>query len=169
MSPTPTGSLARLAPDQFDLVLVRTFAAPIDDVWASLTDPDRTAAWFGRWRGEPGTGSTIEAQMAFEEGAPWLTMHIDSCEPPRLLGISATDEYGERMLELTLSEIDGVTQLDFVQHLTETSQVENVGPGWEYYLDMLVVSREGGPAPSFDDYYPAQKEYYERQAAAAGR
>jgi len=38
MSPTPTG---RLIGD--DLVLTRTFRASIDDVWASLTDPARTA------------------------------------------------------------------------------------------------------------------------------
>lgn len=90
------------------------------------------------------------------------------CEPPRLLGVSATDEAGQWLLELTLSETDGVTVLEFVQHLTDTSSVENTGPGWEYYLDMLVASREGEAAPDFDDYYPAQKEYYEQQAEAAG-
>ena len=37
MSPTPTG---RLFGD--DLVLTRTFRAPLDDVWASITDPART-------------------------------------------------------------------------------------------------------------------------------
>lgn len=26
-----------------------------------------------------------------------------------------------------------------------------VGPGWEYYLDMLVAAREGKPLPSFGD------------------
>jgi hypothetical protein len=36
-----------------------------------------------------------------------------------------------------------------------------MGPGWEYYLDMLVASREDLPTPSFDDYYPAMKPYYE--------
>ena len=35
-----------------------------------------------------------------------------------------------------------------------------VGPGWEYYLDMLVAAREGKPLPSFGDYYPAQKAHY---------
>ena len=41
------------------------------------------------------------------------------------------------------------------------ADVGSMGPGWEYYLDLLVASRDGGPAPAFDDYYPAQKAYYE--------
>ena len=36
-----------------------------------------------------------------------------------------------------------------------------VGPGWEYYLDMLVAAHGGQPLPSFDDYFPAQQGYYE--------
>ena len=35
-----------------------------------------------------------------------------------------------------------------------------VGPGWEYYLDMLVAAREGASLPKFDTYYPAQKDYF---------
>ena len=42
-----------------------------------------------------------------------------------------------------------------------STDIGSVGPGWEYYLDMLVASREGDPQPSFDDYYPAQHEYYQ--------
>jgi hypothetical protein len=40
-------------------------------------------------------------------------------------------------------------------------EVGAYGPGWEYYLDMLVAARDDLPAPSFDDYYPAMKPYYE--------
>ena len=38
------------------------------------------------------------------------------------------------------------------------------GPGWEYYFDNLVAARAGEPLPKFDDYYPAQKQYYLDQA-----
>jgi len=47
--------------------------------------------------------------------------------------------------------------------LTGTEGVGEVGPGWEYYLDALVASRDGQPAPDFDDYYPAMKEHFEAQ------
>jgi len=158
MSPTPTGRLFGN-----DLVLTRGFRAPIDDVWASLTEPERTARWFGPWQGEGAPGRTVKVQMVHEEGQPWMDMTIDACEPPRRLALSAVDDYGAWHLDLTLSESDGVTELRFTQHLTDTEGAGEIGPGWEYYLDALVAARDGGPAPRFDDYYPAMKKHFEAQ------
>lgn len=158
MSPTPTGRLFGT-----DLVLTRTFPAPAGDVWASLTDPARTARWFGPWRGEAAPGRTIEVQMAYEEGGPWMELTVEVCEAPRRLAVSAVDEAGSWQLDLTLTETAGRTELTFTQHLTGTESVGEVGPGWEYYLDALVASRDGTPAPVFDDYYPAQKDHFEAQ------
>jgi uncharacterized protein YndB with AHSA1/START domain len=155
MSPTPTG---RLFGD--DLVITRTFHAPISDVWASVTESERTARWFGPWQGEGGPGGTIKVQMVQEEGRPWMDMTIEACEPPRRLAVSA---HGGWRLELALAERDGVTELTFTQHLDGSEGVGEVGPGWEFYLDALVASREGRPVPSFDDYYPALKEHFEAQ------
>lgn len=158
MSPTPTGRLFGT-----DLVLTRTFRAPITDVWASLTDPVRTARWFGPWQGDAAPGRTIKVQMVHEEGEPWVEMTIDACEPPRRLAVSSVDEHGSWHLDLALTENAGVTELRFTQHLTGTEGVGEIGPGWEFYLDALVASRDGLPTPSFDDYYPAMKEYFEAQ------
>lgn len=158
MSPTPTGRLFGN-----DLVLTRTFSAPATDVWASLTDPERTARWFGPWQGEAAPGRTIKVQMALEEGQPWMDMTIDACEPPRRLGLSAVDEHGSWHLDLVLAESDGVTELRFTQHLTDRAGVGEVGPGWEFYLDALVAARDGRPMPDFDEYYPAMKEHFEAQ------
>jgi uncharacterized protein YndB with AHSA1/START domain len=158
MSPTPTGRLFGK-----DLVLTRTFRAPVADVWASLTDPERTARWFGPWRGEAAPGRTIQVQMVHEEGQPWMDMTIDACEPPRALALSSVDEHGSWHLDMVLAENDGVTELRFTQHLTDTGGVGETGPGWEYYLDALAASRDGLPAPDFNDYYPSMKEHFEAQ------
>jgi uncharacterized protein YndB with AHSA1/START domain len=158
MSPTPTGRLFGN-----DLVLTRTFRAPVADVWASLTDPDRTARWYGPWKGDAAPGQTIQVQMVHEEGEPWMDMTIDACEAPHRLALSADNEYGSWHLDLTLAETAGVTELVFTQHLTDTDGVGDLGPGWEYYLDALVAARDGRPMPSFDDYYPAQKDHFEDQ------
>jgi hypothetical protein len=48
-----------------------------------------------------------------------------------------------------------------VQHLDSVDGIAEIGPGWEYYLDMLVAARDGAPLPSFDDYYPAMKPYFD--------
>ncbi|WP_198958148.1 MULTISPECIES: hypothetical protein [Amycolatopsis] len=37
--------------------------------------------------------------------------------------------------------------------------IGEIGPGWEYYLDLLVAARTGAPRPEFTDYYPAVKPY----------
>ncbi|MFE0153289.1 SRPBCC family protein [Nonomuraea sp. NPDC059007] len=160
MTPRPTARLLRKDTEN-DLVLTRTFRAPIEDVWASVTESERTARWFGPWEGEPGPGRTIKVQMAYEEQSPWMDLRIDACEPPERLVASATDEHGEWRLELLLSESDGTTRLEFVQHFDSLDAIGDVGPGWEYYLDMLVAARDGSPKPDFDDYYPAMKAYFE--------
>ncbi|GAA2854263.1 hypothetical protein Acy02nite_49400 [Actinoplanes cyaneus] len=158
MSPTPTGRLFGN-----DLVLTRTFRAPIDDVWASLTEPGRTARWFGPWEGDAGPGRTIKVQMVLEEGKPWFDLTVDACEPPSRLAVSAGEDDGRWQVEMVLTETVGVTELRFTQQLTGTDGVGEVGPGWEFYLDALVASRDGTALPSFDDYYPSMKEHFEAQ------
>ncbi len=61
----------------------RTFRAPIEDVWASGTEPDRTARWFGTWTGDAAPGRMIKVQMGFEEEAPWLDKRIQVWLPQR--------------------------------------------------------------------------------------
>jgi hypothetical protein len=100
--------------------------------------------------------------MIHEEGKPWMDMTIDACEPPRRLALSTSGEHGWRM-DMELVESAGVTELTFTHHLTGTEGVGEVGPGWEFYLDALVASRDGQPAPVWDDYYPAMKEHFEAQ------
>ncbi|MFE9748033.1 SRPBCC family protein [Saccharothrix saharensis] len=165
MTPTPTGRLFRTDKGS-DLVLTRTFRALADDVWASLTEPERTARWFGPWEGEAGPGRTVKVQMVFEEQGPWMEVRVDACDPPHRLALSMVDEAGTWRLELLLSEVDGETELRLVHHLSTEEGIGEVGPGWEYYLDMLVASRSGAALPVFDDYYPSQKAYFEALTTA---
>jgi uncharacterized protein YndB with AHSA1/START domain len=159
------GRLVR-TPEGRDLVIVRTFRAPIGDVWASITESERTARWWGPWTGEPGPGRTIRYTMAFEAEGPASEMLIEACEPPRHLAVRAINDYGDWRLEAHLSESGGVTEMRFTQHLDDKTDVGSVGPGWEYYLDNLVASRTGAAMPDFNDYYPSQKQYYLDLAAA---
>ncbi|MBF6212855.1 SRPBCC family protein [Nocardia puris] len=167
MTPTPTG---RLIPTEqgHDLVLTRTYRAPIEDVWASVTESERTARWYGSWEGEAGPGREVAVRLLFEEGQPTVTMTIDACAPPRHLALSSADESGNWRLELTLTEHGDRTELRFVHHLDADTakQAGEVGPGWEYYLDALTAAREGGTLPVFEDYYPAQSEHFRAQLDA---
>ncbi|WP_431894758.1 SRPBCC family protein [Nonomuraea sp. bgisy101] len=159
MNPRPTGRLFRTG-DGSDLVITRTFRAPAEDVWASVTESERTARWFGPWEGDAAPGRTIKVQLVFEEQAPWTDVLIDACDPPRRLALSTSDESGTWRMELLLSESNGSTELRLVHHLETEDGIGEVGPGWEYYLDMLVASRDGSPRPDFDDYYPSMRPYF---------
>ncbi|MEV0679625.1 SRPBCC family protein [Actinosynnema sp. NPDC050436] len=160
MTSPPTGRLFRVG-DKHDLVLTRTFRAHAEDVWASVTEPERTARWFGPWEGEGAPGRTIKVQMAFEEQQPWMEARIDACEPPMRLAVSTSDVNGVWRLEFLLSEVDGVTELKLVHHLDGTDGIGEIGPGWEFYLDMLVAARAGTPLPEFDSYYPSMKAHFD--------
>jgi uncharacterized protein YndB with AHSA1/START domain len=156
MSPKPTGRLRGN-----DLVLTRTFRAPIADVWTSVTTSESTARWFGPWERAPGDDEKkIRIQMAFEETKPWLDGTIDQCEAPHLLSLRTKGTYAEKRLTLKLTEAAGITTLEFVHHEINRKMMGELGPGWEYYLDMLVAAREEQAPPKFDDYYPAQKEHF---------
>jgi uncharacterized protein YndB with AHSA1/START domain len=156
MQPPPTGRL-----DGNDLVITRQFRAPIEDVWQSLTDPQSTARWFGPWRwvDRPGPGQLIAYTMIQEEGHPESTARVDRCEEPRHFAITTEGAFA-LSYEVTLAQSGNTTTLTFVHHLADRKMAGDFGPGWEFYLDLLVHFRESLPMRKFDEYYPSQKQHY---------
>jgi len=142
-----------------DLVLTRTFDAPIEDVWTSITKSESTARWYGSWTGTPGAGNTIKVKMLFEKDGPESEVHIDTCDPPRRLVLTTKGEWGVKV-EITLAQTGSVTELRFVHHLPDRKLARDFGPGWEYYLDNLVAARASEKLPTFDEYYPAMQTHY---------
>jgi uncharacterized protein YndB with AHSA1/START domain len=164
MSPEPTGRIAHDA-GRLVLTIAREFRAPIEDVWAAVTEPQRLSRWIGTYEGDPASGRVLFTMTA-EEGAPAEDMEIRECDPPRVLKV--TSHVGEERwhLELLLEERGGVTTLTFSQPDIDPVQAESVGPGWEYYLDRLVAAESGGEVAAIDfdrDYYPAMLEHYRSQ------
>ena len=45
MSPTPTGEVRRTTGGGRDLVLTRELPGSLENTWASVTEPERTARW----------------------------------------------------------------------------------------------------------------------------
>lgn len=166
MSPTPSGRILPTA-SGVDLVLTRLIRGTVQDVWASVTESERTARWYGPWEGAAAPGATVRVQMGFEEGQPWFDIRIEACEPPHHLEITAVDDAGYWHLDFRLVARGEHTELTFVQHRENADGVGEIGPGWEYYLDNLVASRDGAQLPSFDDYFPSMQGYYQAQAASS--
>lgn len=153
------------------MILTRTFRAPIGDVWAAVTEPDRLARWIGTWSGDPASGSVRFRMTAEGADAPAQTYEIWGCEPPYRLMVHAAAEAGVWDLGLDLTETGGIVTLEFAQVIHDPTILESVGPGWEYYLDRLVTAETGGdPATiDFDRYYhPALSAHY-RGLLSGGR
>jgi len=165
MTTTPTGRIERRG-EQHVLVQTREFRAPIEDVWAAVTEPERLARWIGSWTGDPTSGA-VDFRMTFEgEGHPSEQMEIRVCEPPRRLHL--TSRAGEQvwLIELDLTHADGTTTVTFSQPGVTRDQVGDIGPGWDYYLDRLVDVETGADPALRDferDYHPATSEHYTRQ------
>ena len=168
MSTQPTGRIER-DDGRLTLFLDRTFDAPIEDVWAAITEPDRLARWIGTWTGDPSTGMVLFAMTYEGQEPPGDEMEIRECSPPRRLAV--TSQVGEQRwhLDVDLSEAGGVTTLSFSQPDLDHDDSLSVGPGWEFYLDRLVAAQTGGDPASVDferDYYPAMSDYYREQRDA---
>jgi uncharacterized protein YndB with AHSA1/START domain len=163
MTPEPTGR--RDIRDGHDSVVMdRTFRAPIESVWAAITESDRLERWIGTWTGDPATGSVLFRMNAEGDDAKPEAFTIHECEPPRRISLTS-QVVGEQTawhFVLDLTEVDGTTTLTFSQSVPDADMATGVGPGWEYYLDRLVAAETGADVAALDfgDYYPAQSGYY---------
>ncbi|MBM7367158.1 SRPBCC family protein [Gordonia hydrophobica] len=160
-TPTPTGRRRDTADGGTYCEWQRTFRAPVADVWAAVTEPERLARWLGTWTGDPSSGS-VNFRMLYEgDDMPAEGFAIDECDPPTRLRITTSFPYDSDdpthwHLRLDLTEADGVTTLTFAQSVPDPTMAEGVGPGWDYYLDRLVAAETGtDPATvDFADYHP---------------
>ena len=164
ITPRPTGRREERDGESY-LVFERTFRAPIDDVWAAVTESERLGRWIGVWTGDPTSGSVTFRMTAEGDDVADETIWIDECVPPRRLVMRSAQPVEDDLLwawQVDLTETDGVTTLTFAQGVTDTELAESVGPGWDYYLDRLVAAHAGKDvaAIDFDAYYPAFKEHY---------
>ena len=160
MIPTPTAT-GRAAGDNA-VAFERRFDAPIEDVWAAVTESERLARWIGTWTGDPRSGTVEFTYNAEGDDVPSSTMDIDTCEPPRSLAVRSVDESGTWDLRLRLDEVDGGTRLVLTQVLDDLSSLDSTGPGWDYYLDRLVAAETGGDVGAMNwdrDYMPLTKDY----------
>jgi len=166
-TPTATGTLGD-GPRGREVRLTRTFRAPIEDVWAAVTESDRLERWIGRWEGDPASGSVMFFMTAEGDDVEGEKFTILECDPPRRFAADTSVGEATWHLRVELAEHDGHTTLTFAQLLGD-DDMSNVGPGWEYYLDRLSAALSGGDvtAVQWDNYFPAMSEYYRKLSPQA--
>ena len=124
----------------------RSWPDPIEDVWSALTEPDRTARWFGSYDGERRVGGAGTLTMTHEEGSTGEPMRIDECDPPHRLVVRWESEQAWR-IELDLAEEQGRTVLVFTQVFPAGTDAGDYVLGWHWYLDKLGAEVTGAPGP----------------------
>lgn len=140
----PTGKL-----EGQQLTIERTFRAPIDDVWASLTEPERVARWYGTVEGDLRAGHTIMVTMTVEDGAPTEPVNIIECEPPHRFLIETAGMGDPWRLHVKLDESHGITTMTFTQQLADGLDPTDIGPGWEFYADRHHAALNGNDLPDW--------------------
>ncbi|MGD9959274.1 SRPBCC family protein [Nocardioides sp.] len=163
MTIKPTGTRATRGGHD-SVVFTRDFRAPIESVWAAITESDRLERWIGTWTGDPATGSVLFHMNAEGDNVSSETFTINACEPPHRIVVTSTPEHDDNIwhFELDLVERGGTTTLTFSQSVPNAELAAGVGPGWDYYLDRLVAAESGVDVATvvWDDYYPAQSVHY---------
>ncbi len=149
------GSIAPEEGGRTRLEFRRTWPDDADDVWAALTEPERTARWIGRYEGERASGATGTFRMAFEGDAPPERLTIVECADARRLVLDFPDNDDWRV-ELDLVAQRGGTTLIFVQRFADQAAVADVATGWHWYLDRLDAEISGRPQLADWDAFAAE-------------
>lgn len=159
----PTGYLST-GPIAPELILTRRIPHIIDAVWNQITDPALLDTWYGTYEGDPASGTVmLTVQEAPDEPGK---VTIDHCQAPHAMAVTLASPAGEWVLSVQLSADGEETDLEFRQRLDGLEYAaEDLGPGWEYYLDRLVISLEGGDVDALDwnDYHPALTAHYRQE------
>jgi uncharacterized protein YndB with AHSA1/START domain len=151
-------------PEGVQVQFRRSWPDPIEDVWAALTEPDRTARWIGVYEGERRVGGSGTLTMTHEEQSVGEPVRIAECDPPRRLVLQWESEQAWR-IRLDLAEEQGRTVLLFTQVFPPGTDAGDYVLGWHWYLDQFGAELTGSaPPPAWDAFLAATGPAYGRSA-----
>lgn len=134
-------------------------AAPVEKVWAAVTEPEHISRWFGRARFEA-VAAGASGTLTWPDRDP-IPVRIEVLEAPRLVSYrwgnddasgvvpDALDDAHSTVFTFTLVEVDGGTELTVVETGFENTSdpaanLVDHRDGWNGELDKLVALLESG-------------------------
>ena len=152
--------------DGYELRFERSYRAPIDDVWALLTEPDRIEEWLGVADVELHVGGRFRL---LEVGGQGIAGVILTLEPPHVLEYTwDSAQWTGGTVRYELSEEDGGTRLVFTHvhpfKSWELFRYKSLA-GWHTLLDLLALAVEGRPQSWHMERWQA---HHDRYVAAGG-
>lgn len=117
--------------------LERRLAAPPEEVWQLLIDPEEAATWLTTLAIEPHVGGSYT--LTFDNGMPTSHGHITMFEPPTLLEFGWYEgEAIASQVRIELHPDNGATVLHLTHTLLEdTEDLQPFAEGWTYHLERL--------------------------------
>jgi uncharacterized protein YndB with AHSA1/START domain len=148
--------------------LEREYDAPVERVWAAVTEPEQLCGWLavGGAVLEPRVGGRFEVRMKpGDEATAWGA--VLAFEPPRLLEVEWRHEgEDESVLRIELERRGDGTLLVLDHRLLQARQAAGFGAGWHAYLDALGDLLDGREVGSWDERFHGRLEDYRKAAAA---
>lgn len=167
MTRFPLGTAAAVDDERTELVFTRHYAAAPEDLWAMLTEPEKTPQWWAKVRGQAKSGSSFDLKWlnVKDEGhgieTDWWNGRVVNAEAPRLLEIS-NSMHGRIRIELTPTGLG--TQMTFTNTVAVPAEVVLMSlAGWHVHLDHLHDALEGKSVDWqhwWDDFYPCWEQIH---------
>lgn len=168
MSRHPLGSAEKLDGDKARLTLSRDYSATPAELWAMLTDPEKTVLWWAKVRGQAKSGSSFDLKwlnVKDEEGnadeTEWWNGKVVEAVENETLEITNV-MHGTIRAELQPTE--NGTQLTFVNVLDVPEEVIAMSlAGWHVHLDHLHEALDGKAVAWtswWDDFYPSWEQVH---------
>ena len=144
--------------DEFTVRRTITIAAPLEKVWAAVTEVEHIARWFPQAAVLDGVGVGAGGLFSFE-GYGDVPVQIEEIDPPRMIAYrwgSASsldpvrvDVDSSTVFRFTLEPVPTGTQLTVVESGFDAlsdpaASMESNRTGWDSELDELVAYLEGG-------------------------
>jgi uncharacterized protein YndB with AHSA1/START domain len=145
--------------DEFTVRRTVTIEAPIEKVWAAVTEPEHISRWFGQAAAFDGMAVGARGTLTWDDYGT-IPVLIEELDPPRAVAYRWSNEVGEAtdpervdpahstVFRFTLEAVDGGTRLTVVESgfdtlSTPAASMESNRSGWDAELDELVAYLEG--------------------------
>ena len=144
--------------DEFTVTRTVSIAAPIEKVWAAVTEAEHIARWFGQ-RAELDRVAVGAGGVFSFDGYGDFPVLIEELDPPRMIAyrwsnenarpVDPVDPAHSTVFRFTLEAVDGGTRLTVVEtgfaNLADPAgSLDGNRAGWDAELDELVAYLEAG-------------------------
>ena len=141
----------------------RRYPTTPEDLWSSVTEPERLARWLGPVYGDLRVGGRYELRMGDDvDGSPQSSAGaVLECDAPRrlLVGWQFPGEEESRVTVDIRPDGDGAVLV--LEHLDlQEAAARGYGGGWHASLDQLDDHVAGRPVRAWDDLFAAALPRY---------